>query len=213
MSNFRSAKPNFSKGELAPHLHGRFDVDAYQAAVQTARNVIILKYGGMTKRPGTHLVAEVLDATRPNRLLPFQFSLTQTYALEMGHGYMAPIAAGGRILENELIITGVTNAAAARISAAFHGYSVGNSLYLAGIAGALGEKLNGRIVKVVSVVDANSFTINMNTSAMAAFTGASGGITRTTAPPPDPVAPAIPAPVPDPDGPVVSDPWNKQGIV
>ncbi|GFM29271.1 hypothetical protein [Novosphingobium sp. PY1] len=203
MSNFRAAQPNFSKGELAPHLHGRFDVDAYQSAVRRARNVMVLKYGGMTKRPGTHLVAEVLDYSAPNRLLPFQFSLTQTYALEMGQGYMSPCANGGRLIEDELAITAITNAANAQITAAYHGYSAGNRVFLTGIAGEIGELLNGRVWTVASSIDGNNFTIDADTTGLDAFTSATGGITRTSAPDPDPVAPTVPDPVPDPDPPVI----------
>lgn len=97
--SFRTAQPNFSRGELAPALYGRFDVDAYGAGVKQARNVFVLKYGGLTKRPGTLLVAEVIDDAYPNRLVPFQFSLTQAYALEFGHLYMSPCADGGRVLD------------------------------------------------------------------------------------------------------------------
>ena len=204
MSNFRSAQPNFSKGVLAPHLHGRFDVDAYQSAVRVGKNVVVLKYGGLTKRPGTHLVAEVLDYSAPNRLLPFQFSLTQTYALEMGQGYMSPCAMGGRLIETELKITGITNAANARITAAYHGYSPGNRVYLTGIEKPLGDFLNGRVWTVLAAVDANSFTIDADTSTEAAFTSAAGGEVRTGAPAPDPTPPVVPDPVPTPDPPVVA---------
>lgn len=204
MSNFRSAQPNFSKGVLAPHLHGRFDVDAYQSAVRRGVNVMVLKYGGLDKRPGTHLVAEVLDYSEPNRLLPFQFSLTQTYALEMGQGYMSPCALGGRLLETELAITAVSNAVNARITAAFHGYTAGNSVYLTGIAGELGALLNGRTWKVVAVIDAANFTIDADTTGLATFTAAEGGETRTAAPDPDPPAPVVPEPVPDPTPPIIA---------
>jgi len=95
---FRTAQANFSRGELAPQLYGRFDVDAYQAALKQARNVVVLKYGGVAKRPGTELVAQVIDATHENRLIAFQFSLTQAYVLEFGHNYMSPLANGGRVL-------------------------------------------------------------------------------------------------------------------
>ena len=54
---FRAGQPNFSRGEIGPELRGRFDVDAYSAGLEAARNVIVLKYGGLTKRPGTRLVA------------------------------------------------------------------------------------------------------------------------------------------------------------
>ena len=211
---FRQTQPNFSRGELAPELYSRFDVDAYAAAAKKARNVIILKFGGLTKRPGTRLVAEVLDPTDDNRLIPFQFSLEQTYALEMGQGYMSPCAMGGRVVEAELAITAISNAAAAQVAIAYHEYVVGDFVYITGVAGAIGNLLNGRSWKVMSVVDAGHFTINADTSALAAFTTATGGITRT-APAPPPTPPVVPAPVPDPAPPEVifggGDDWYGGG--
>lgn len=134
---FRASQPNFSKGELAPQLYGRFDADAYSSALKKARNVLILKYGGLTKRPGTRLVGEVLDDSADNRLIPFQFSLEQTYAIELGQGYLSPCALGGRVIETELAITGVSSASQAVITAAYHGYAVGNLVALSGISGKL----------------------------------------------------------------------------
>jgi len=206
VTNFRASQTNFSRGEIAPHLYGRFDVEAWGSAVRKARNVMVLKYGGLTKRPGTQLVGEVLDKSAGNRLLPFQFSLTQTYALEMGQGYMSPIASGGRIVEVEIAITDVSNASQAVISAAFHGYSVGQQVYLSGIAGTLGDLLNGRTWTVAAVPDSGHFAINADTRTAGVFTSAEGGITRTTDPAPAPTAPPVPAPVPDPTPPVVVRP-------
>lgn len=201
--SFRAFQPNFSRGELAPALYGRFDVDAWQAGLKLARNVIVLKYGGLTKRPGTQLVAEVLDASAPNRLVPFQFSLTQTYALEMGQGYMSPLAGGGRVVEEELAITGITSANPAEITAAFHGYSAGNLAYIDGVEGEIGDYLNGRAWPVLASTGDDTFTIDANTAGMAAFTAADGGITRVGAPDPDPTPPVVPAPVEPPEPPDV----------
>lgn len=198
---YRIGQPNFSKGEIAPDLAGRFDVDAYQTAARKARNCVILKYGGLEKRPGTRFVAEVFDATNPVRLIPFQFSIEQAYALEMGQGYMRVAAAGGLVVNQQLVISAITNEAQAKITAALHGYAVGQEVYLSGIAGALGDQLNGRIAKIMSVADVNNFRININTSAMAAFTGATGGIIRTETPAPDPVDPPVPPVVPPPPPP------------
>ena len=198
---YRTGLPNFSKGELAPEIWGRFDVDAYQSSVRKARNVLILKYGGLTKRPGTRLVAEVLDDSEPARLIPFQFSLTQTYALELGQGYMRAASSGGLVLNEELLITAITNAVNAQITAAYHGYSVGQQVYLSGVAGTLGDFLNGRFGTVVSVVDTNNFTIDIDTAGKGAFTSATGGTARTGAPSPDPTPPVVPPVVPPPDRP------------
>lgn len=199
--DYRLAQPSFSKGEIAPDLYGRFDVDAYAQSLRKARNVVILKYGGVTKRPGTRLVAEVYDASQPVRLVPFKFSIEQAYALEMGQGYMRVAAAGGLVLNEELAITGITNEAQARVTAAYHGYSVGQDVFLSGIDGALGEALNFRFFPVVAIVDDNVFRIGVDATALPAFTGATGGITRTVEPDPDPVAPVVPDPVEPPTPP------------
>lgn len=192
---FRAGQPNFSRGVLSEHLHGRFDVDAYSAGLKQGTNVIILKYGGLTKRPGTRLVAEVIDGSEPTRIIPFQFSLTQTYALEMGQGYMSPCALGGRLVEEELEIANITNAANAEIEAAFHDYAVGEKVYLTRIEGEIGDRLNGRFWNVMSVIDENRFTIDADTTGLDPFTSAEGGIVRTEAPDPPPAPPVVPPPV------------------
>lgn len=198
---YRLAQPNFSKGEIAPALWGRFDVEAYATAVRTGRNVYVLKYGGLEKRPGTRFVAEVLDATHPVRLVPFQFSIEQAYALEMGQGYARVAAKGGLVLHEQLAITEITNAAQASVRAAYHGYAPGNQVYLSGILGGLGEQLNGRFAIVVSVTDVNNFVINIDTLDMPSFTGSGGGITRAAPPAADPAPPVVPDPVEPPPPP------------
>jgi hypothetical protein len=187
----RIPQVNFSKGELGPYLFGRFDVESYAGALAKARNVYVMKYGGVCKRPGTWLVGEVIGEGYPVRLIPFQFSLTQAYALEFGNGYIAPCLQGGRLLEGELAITGISNATNAEITVAYHGYSVGDYVFLQGITGAepdLGNLLNDRTVEIVSVVDANHFTIDVDTSGVSAFVSCTGGTTNTSAP----AAPTVP---------------------
>ncbi|ALH82906.1 hypothetical protein [Sphingopyxis macrogoltabida] len=198
---FRAGQPNFSRGVLAEHLHGRFDVDAYNAGLKEGTNVIVLKYGGVTKRPGWRLVAEVINGEEPTRIIPFQFSLTQTYALEMGQGYMSPCALGGRLVEEELEIVNITNAAQAEIEAAFHDYAVGEKIYVTGVEGEIGELLNGRFWEVVSVVDDDKFMIDADTTGLDPFTAADGGITREETPEPPPPPPVVPPVVPPPDPP------------
>lgn len=199
---FRAGQPNFSRGELAPELYGRFDVDAYAAGVKEAKNVIVMKYGGLTKRPGTRLVDEVIDGAEPARLIPFQFSVTQTYVLELGQGYMSPCATGGRLLEQELVITAITNAASAQVTIPYHGYVVGQRIYLTGVEdGSLADYLNGRFWKVLSVVDENNITIDADTSGLTAFVSSEGGITRTEEPDPPPPPPDVQPPVTPPDPP------------
>lgn len=194
----RIGQHNFSKGEIAEELVARIDVAAYSTALRRAENVIILKYGGVTKRPGTRLVAEVY-ADEGVRLMPFQFSLQQTYALEMGQGYMRPAANGGLVLEELLTVTGVTLGSTTIIEAAYHAYDVGDQVYFDGVEGT--TELNGRIGRVLSAPDGDHFEVDINSTNFTPFTGDDGGITRSGTPPPPPPPPPVPPPSPTPTPP------------
>lgn len=198
---FRATQLNFSKGEISDELLGRFDVASYSAGLKRARNVIILKYGGVTKRPGTRIVAECYAGSADMRLLPFQYSLEQGYALEMGQGYMRPAALGGMVLHEELAITAITNAVNAKVSVAFHGYAVGDQVYFFGVEGM--EEINGRVCSVTSIVDPDNFTVDADSTNWGVFTSATGGATRTEAVDPDPAPPVVPPVVPPPAPPPV----------
>jgi hypothetical protein len=193
---------NFSKGEVAPEMYARFDVQAYSSAAKQARNMRVRKYGGLAKRLGTRFVAEVKDATKPVRLMPFQFSIEQAYALEMGQGYMRPAALGGMVLETDVAITDITAETNAVIAAAYHAYSVGDDVYLTGGDGAMGDLLNNTVWTVTSVIDDGHFAINADTTGLT-FTGWTGGETRVAPPPPPPPPPPVPDPVPPPPPPDV----------
>lgn len=199
----RFGKYNYSKGELHPEVIARVDVGSYQAGVKRARNVVIKKYGGLTLRPGTRMVSEVKDDTGGNDLIPFQYSIDLPYVLEMGQGYMRPLAKGGAVVEEDLSITAITQAAQAQVTAAFHDYEVGEDIYFTNIQGM--EEINEMIGQVTSVVDVNNFKVNIDTTNFTAFTGTSSGIVRTSAPPAPPTPPTVPAVVPPPDLPDFTD--------
>lgn len=196
--SFRAGLHNFSKGVLSPELWGRVDIATYNAAVRQAKNVVVLKYGGLQKRPGTRLVYEITDG--PKRLLPFEYSIDFTYALLMGQGTMRPATNGGMVLEEGLLVTAITKEAQAKITAAYHGYEVGDEVYFLSIDGML--EINGRFGTVVAVQDENNFTVNINSTGFGAFSGSGGGVERVGAPPAPPPPPPVPPPVspePEPD--------------
>lgn len=195
---YRVGQAVFAKGEISDELVARFDVGSYKTALRKATNVIVLKYGGVTKRPGTRLVAPVFR-DEGVRLMPFQYSLEQTYVLEMGQGYMRLGALGGMVIEDRLTITSVTRGATTTVGAAFHGYSVGDQVYFDGVQGC--EDLNGKFARVLSVPDANTIVVDLDSRAWGDFTGDTGGITRSAPPPPDPPPPVVPPPADDPPPP------------
>lgn len=197
---YRHALLNFSKGEIAPELEARFDTSAYQAGLRRARNVRIRRTGGVMKRMGTRFVAECLSTTAV-RLIPFQFSDSQAYALEFGQGYMRPAALGGVVLEEDLAVTAITKDVNAKVTVAFHGYSVGDQVYFSDIEGM--SEINDRFLTVVSVLDANNFRVDFNSQNAGTFTGSGGGTVRTGTPAPPPPPPPVPPPPPPPEPPEV----------
>lgn len=199
---YRAALLNFSKGEIAPELEGRFDLSAYQVGLRRARNVKIRRTGGVSKRMGTRFVSEALSSTA--RLFPFQFSDEQGYALEFGQAYMRPLALGGAVLEEGLKVTAITKAVQAKITSAFHGYAVDDQVYLLSndpTAFGMHEILD-RWLTIVSVQDANNFTVDINSTSFTAF-GSDTGTVRVGAPPAPPPDPPVPPPATPPEEPVV----------
>lgn len=192
---YQIALPNFSKGEIAPALYGRIDTNQYSAALKTARNFIVQKYGGVTFRPGTRLVGKADNPSLPLRLVPFQFSIDQAYTLLMQQGSMRPMALGGFVLEADTRITGATNAEQCTLTIPNHGYAVGDRLYLTGVVGMTG--LNNRFATVLAVPSADAVVIDVDTRAFGAFVSSSG--TLNTAPPAQPPEPPTVPPVVEPD--------------
>jgi hypothetical protein len=193
MAGYRAALLNFSKGEITPELESRFDLQAYQAGLRRARNVKIRRTGGVSKRMGTRFVTECLSNTA--RLIPFQFSDEQGYALEHGQAYMRPLALGGAVLEDDLKVTAITKAANAQITAAFHGYSVGDQVYLSSDDPATFgmHEILDRWLTVETVVDVDNFTVDIDSTNFTNF-GADVGTVRVGPPAAPPAPPAVPAP-------------------
>lgn len=89
---------SFTSGELAPSLYGRVDFARYYTALKTCRNFIVRPFGGVINRAGTHLAAEVKNSSIKGRLIPFEYSSTQSYALEFGDYVMRIFKDGGIIV-------------------------------------------------------------------------------------------------------------------
>lgn len=186
---------NFTKGEVSPELQARIDTASYTASAKKVRNFIIQRYGGLSLRPGFKLVAEVDDVTKNVRYIPFQFNLDQSYVMALEDQRMRLLASGGMVAEDNQLITAITKAANAQVTAAYHAFVVGDRIFFSGVTGM--TELNGRSGLVVSVVDANNFTININTTAYSTFVSSDG--TAHAAPPAAPPTPPTPPPAPPAD--------------
>lgn len=194
---YRAALLSFSKGEISPEVESRFDLGAYQAGLRQARNVKVRRVGGVSKRMGTRFVAEAKGSA--SRLIPFQFSATQAYVLEFSQAVMRPIALGGLILEDGLCVTAITKEAQAKVTAAYHGYAVGDPVYFTGQQGMV--EINDRFLEVTAVLDDSNFRVNFDSRNAGTWTGESVCITRSAPPAPPPPPPPVPAPEPTPEPP------------
>ncbi|MBA3755527.1 MAG: hypothetical protein H0X02_04575 [Nitrosomonas sp.] len=173
------SQKSFSGGELSPSLHARVDINKYASGLATCKNFQIQRYGGASNRAGFEFVGETKDSTSESRLIPFIFSVDQTYILEFGNLYMRVIQNGAYVLEASKTITANTQANPAVITSASHGYANGDELYLSDIVGM--TELNGRNVRVKNVT-ANTFQLEFLDAITVSSVGytaySSGGIAR-----------------------------------
>ena len=100
MAKASHAFTNFTAGELSPRLDGRTDVNKYFNGCSRLENFIIHPHGGASRRPGTKFIASVKTAANATRLIPFEFSVTQTYVLEFGHNYFRIYKDGGQVVSS-----------------------------------------------------------------------------------------------------------------
>jgi hypothetical protein len=98
MARVAAQLSNFTAGELSPRLDGRNDLAKYSAGCATVENMVIYPHGAAARRPGTTFIAEVKTSSAKTRLIPFEFSTTQTYILELGNQYMRFYRDNGQIL-------------------------------------------------------------------------------------------------------------------
>lgn len=169
---------SFAAGQLSPELFGRLDLTKNQTGLQTALNFETMAHGPARNRAGFGYVLHAKFNNSKSVMIPFSFSTTQTYALEFGVQYMRIHTQGGTVLENNINITGITQANPAVVTAPAHGYVTGQTVWLNSIGGMI--QLNTRFVNV-TVIDANTFSINslsgvtINSTAYNAYTA--GGTT------------------------------------
>lgn len=109
MPRFVDIQTNFSTGELDPLLRSRVDLDQYNNALAKATNVLIQPQGGLRRRPGTKHILELPNSSTPSagngvRLVPFQFSVTDSYMLCFTHQRMY-------VIKNGAVVTAINGGA------------------------------------------------------------------------------------------------------
>jgi hypothetical protein len=92
-------RSSFNAGELSPQLRGRVDLDKYKNGCERLENLIPQIFGPARKRPGTRFVLETADSSKLSRLIPFEFSATQAFAIEFGDETIRFFGDGGVVLD------------------------------------------------------------------------------------------------------------------
>ena len=92
------ALTSFVSGEFSPKMDGRTDFEKYSSGAKTLENFLVHPQGAATRRVGTQFIASVKTASEKTRLIPFEFSTTQTYILEFGNNYIRFFKDKGQIL-------------------------------------------------------------------------------------------------------------------
>ena len=170
---------NFTGGELSPRLDGRNDLAKYSSGCSTLENLIVYPHGSAARRPGTNFVAEVADSTKKTRLIPFEFSTTQTYMLEFSNLKIRVFKDNGAVLEGDKTISAITKANPAVVTATSHGYENGDEVLISGVGGM--TEVNGKRFLVADKTT-NTFELqdkdgtDINSSGFTTYT--SGGVSN-----------------------------------
>jgi len=140
---------SFNSGEWAPALNARVDIAKYHSGAALLRNFFVDYRGGATARPGTKYILKTKSNTE-TRLIPFQPSLSVSYVLEFGEGYIRFYNNGAPVLEAGLAITNITNVGGQANLVVANAYVPGDWIFISGVGGS--TQLNGNYY-IISAAD------------------------------------------------------------
>lgn len=158
MAKQETTLQNFAGGIFSPKMYGRYELPVSNNGCKTMRNWIAETQGPATFRPGLKFV----NSTRRNNvanLIDFQFNDEQSYVLEFTDGYLRFYKDGGLILLDNVTMSDCTKANPGVITAASHGYSNGDEVFVSGVVGM--TELNGKSF-IVTNKTANTFQLYDN---------------------------------------------------
>lgn len=92
-------QPSFARGEVSPFLFGRVDLTGWSQGLRTLRNFTVRPEGSVSNRQGFgFLNNSVTNISKGSILLPFIFSATQSYVIEVGAGTAQVFSAGSLVV-------------------------------------------------------------------------------------------------------------------
>ena len=102
-------RTNFTAGELSTLINSRTQFQRYFNGSEILENWVVLAQGPIFRRKGFRFIEEVKDSTKKTRIIPFEFSTVQTYAIELGAGYLRFFSAQGQVLDSGSNILEISN--------------------------------------------------------------------------------------------------------
>jgi hypothetical protein len=179
MASFKFLENDFTGGQVSPLLNKRSNAARHKTGLDTLQNMTIMLQGGITTRPATEHVAQVKDSSLFTKLIDFEFSVDDAYAIEMGDQYFRFCKESGQILEADKVITAITAADPPVVTATAHGYTNGDQIYITEVVG-MTEINHDRVYYTVSNKTTNTFEVqdqdgvDVDASAFTAYS--SGGV-------------------------------------
>lgn len=99
MANVRTLARSFNGGEVTPEFYGQLTDPKFQTGLALARNFDILPHGPAANRAGWQFVRTTKDSgAKKARMIPYSYSTTQTFAIELGTGYFRFHTQGATLL-------------------------------------------------------------------------------------------------------------------
>lgn len=89
---------SFNAGEISPLLDARVGIEKYGSGCRILENFLTTPYGPNIRRPGLAMCDGTLIDDQPSRLIPFVFSETETYVVELSHMLVRIWAGSGQKL-------------------------------------------------------------------------------------------------------------------
>jgi hypothetical protein len=144
---------DFRHGVLTPKLKDRPNLDLYKSGVLVGQNFLTQIHGPTTYRPG-FIHSRTTRRNNVAHFIPFTFADDEAYILSFTEGYMRIFTDGGSddtvgvLTEDEIAITGITQANPGVVTAVGNTYQNGDEVFIDNCVGM--TDLNGQFFLVAN---------------------------------------------------------------
>jgi len=88
VGSLHQIQTDFSAGTLSLKMAGRIDLEKYKKGAKCIRNMVVQPQGGAAKRAGLYYIAKAKYQNKKCRLVPFEYSTSVAYMMEVGDLYI-----------------------------------------------------------------------------------------------------------------------------